>query len=346
MNTARSSASSELTVCIAENRASCEPALRILVASLARHCPGLPVLLFCPNATQAFARWLAPFDQCLLNPCRLDGEWTKYDIKPLALLAALRFGASAALWIDSDILVARDFRPIFAGAPAEVVGVAEEALGGHGDPDGLRARLWGMPVGRALPYTANTCVVRVSHAHRELLETWHALLRDDAYRAAQDRPWYEREVHLAGDQDAFTALLASGRFAAFPIRWVRRGRDIVQFFGPYGYTVRERIGHLVRGMPCFVHSQGFSPWWPPSAPARGWSARFAHLYDALSPYTVLARGYADVLEDPSWLRPPTRASRLLAGRSAPLTGLPLAVAADAVRLGRSLRRRLGRADAG
>lgn len=327
-------------VCIAENRASCEPGLRILVASLARRCSGLRVVLFCPNATESFARWLAGFDWCVLNPCALDGPWTKYDIKPLALLTALRIGAREVIWIDSDILVARDFRPFFADLSPDTVAVAEEALSGaHADPDGLRARLWGMPVGRSLPFAANTGVIRVTAAHRDLLEAWHALLQDESYRAAQARPWYERKPHVNGDQEVLTALLSSERFAGLPVRFLRRGGDIIQFFGPAGYTVRERLGHLRRGMPYFVHSQGFSPWWPAPPPTTGWSARFAHLYGALSPYTTLARGYADALEDASWLRPATGAARWLATRNPALAGLPLAVVADAVRAGRALKLR-------
>ncbi|WP_375396512.1 hypothetical protein [uncultured Sphingomonas sp.] len=336
-------APSVLTVCIAENRDTCEPALRILVASLARECPGLPAILFCPNATEAFARWLTRFETVTLNPCALDGTWTKYDVKPVALLTALRLTGDSVLWIDSDILIARDFRPTLGSLPPDMLAVTEEALaGGHADPDGQRARQWGMPVGRTLPFTANTGVIRVTPAHRALLEAWHDLLQSDVYRAAQDRPWYERPDHLAGDQEVLTALLASRPFADIPIRFLRRGPDIVQFFGTAGYTLGERLHHLRRGLPYFIHSQGFRPWWPTPRPTSGMAARFAWLYNALSPYTTLARNYAGALEDDSWLKPPSRAARLFGHRKAPLAGLPLAIIADLKRMPKMITMRFKR----
>lgn len=337
-------------MCIAEDRASCEPALRILLASTARHCPGQHAVLFCPSATPEFSRWLARYPLYLLNPCALDAVWTKYDIKPVALLTALTLGASEVIWIDSDILVARDFRPLFAALPATTIAVTEEALGGgHTDPDGLRARLWGMTVGRVLPWTANTGVVRVTAAHRALLEAWHRLLQSATYRDAQAAPWFERPSHLAGDQEVLTALLASDHFAALPVHYLRRGRHIVQFFGTAGYTVRERIGHLFSTPPYFVHSQGFRPWWPSLDPAGG--RKFATLYTAMSPYTASAHRYVDALEDPSWLKPPTPLARLFRGivpGYAPLVGLPLAAAVDAMRLVKAMKsalRRPGRSPA-
>lgn len=326
-------------VCVAENRASCEPALRILVASL-HHCsPGLPVILFCPNATDSFAGWVARYPQCALNPCSLDGTWTKYDIKPLALLTVLRSGTDQAIWLDSDILIARDIRPLF-DLPPDTIAVTEEALsGGYHDPDGLRARLWGYPVGRVLPFAANTGVVRVTLAHLDLLEAWRACLESPAYREAQERPWFERPLHVQGDQEVFTALLSSERFARLPIRFLRRGRDIIQFFGSSGFTLRERFRTLVAGLPMFVHSQGYRPWWP-AAEAVGVTGRLAQLYNDLSPYTTLARRHAEALADRTWLRPRSLAARLLTTRHPALTGLPVAVLADLARWSRLIAARL------
>lgn len=329
-------AAAPLVCCIAEDRVSCEPALRILVASLAEHCPGTRAHLFCPNASPDFVQWLARFPDAMLADTPLDGVWTKYDIKPLALRTMLRNGFDNILWIDSDILIAADFRPLFAGLSADTIAVTEEALcSGYADPDGLRARLWGMTVGRSLPFTANTGVIRVTSRHIGLLEKWQALLESPDYRAAQALPWTERGLHMMGDQEVLTALLASAEFAHFPIRFLARGDDIIQFFGTSGYTVAERLAHLRHGMPPFVHSQGFRPWWPRDAAGKSVRKRFLAVYNDLSPYTALARHYAGELADPAWLAPQSRvaaAMRRLVGDSAPLGGLPLAVPADIMRL--------------
>lgn len=324
-----------LVCCIAEDRVSCEPALRILVASLAAHCPGTPAYLFCPNATPAFTTWLAKFPDATLAGKPLDGAWTKYDIKPLALRTMLQRGHDNVLWIDSDILIAADFRPLFAQLPLDTIAVAEEALCvGHDDPDALRARLWGMKVGRSLKFTANTGVIRVTQRHVGLLERWQELLESATYRAAQSLPWNERGFHLMGDQEVLTALLASSEFSSFPVRYLARGQDIIQFFGTSGYTVGERLAHLRHGLPPFVHSQGFRPWWPRDPGSASLRKRFLAAYNDMSPYTVLARRYGGELTDPGWLQPHSRVGavmRRLVGDNAPLLGLPLAVPVDLLR---------------
>lgn len=137
-----------------------------------------------------------------------------------------------------------------------------------------------------------------------------------------------------GDQEVFTALLSSREYANFPIRFLRRGNDIIQFFGSSGYTTKERIRHLLKGMPPFVHSQGFRPWWPRIASNGPLSSRLQNLYNDLSPYTVLAARYAGELSDPDWLSPKSGISRWLAkigGGNAAMTGLPLALGSDIIR---------------
>ncbi|MFT3731433.1 MAG: hypothetical protein QM780_08415 [Hyphomicrobium sp.] len=332
---------SELVACIAEDRQNFEPALRILVASLARHSPGMRLELFCPNASAAFSQWLTKYPQANLTKASPGGiEWRKYDIKPHALLELLKGGFDNVLWIDSDILLARDCRMLFAGLSRETIVVSEEALsGGRSDDDGIRARLWGMEVGRILPLAANTSVVRATGAHIPLLERWAELLASPTYRNAQDRLWAEREIHTMGDQEVLTAVLAGSQFSDVPVKFLKRGPDIIQFFGINGYTVSERLRHLVQGMPPFVHSQGFRPWLS-STTENGFPARIRMLNNELSPYTALARSYSGVLEDTTWLHPKSTAAAVLTifgGWHAPLVGLPIALVADAARTLKCLR---------
>lgn len=331
----------DLVACIAENRRNCEPALRILLASLEFHCPGLKVALYCPNASEAFSAWVGKRENVDRHDIPPGKAWNKYDIKPVVLLDLLDKGLGNLVWIDSDILISADFRPLFATFPDDAVAVSEEALcSSHADPDGLRARLWGMDVGRSMPFCLNSGVVRVTHRHRALLETWARLLESHVYRDAQERPWQERGLHVLGDQEVLTALLSSSAFAHIPLRLLRRGRHIIQYFGSSGYTLAERFRHLWSGLPLFVHSQGFRPWWPREE-ARDPRGRWQRLYNDLSPYTLLARRHASALDDRSWLRSPTllvAALRGLAFGKAPLIGLPLALVADLVRWGRQWSR--------
>lgn len=118
----------QLAVCIAENRRNCEPALRLLIASIACHCPGLSICLYCPDASPDFASWVAGFPQVSVHTLPPGSVWTKYDVKPVVLLDLLEKGYENLLWVDSDILVCDDFRVLLSDLPPDVVAVSEEAL--------------------------------------------------------------------------------------------------------------------------------------------------------------------------------------------------------------------------
>jgi hypothetical protein len=342
-DTSDSADRSSLVVCIAEDRRSYECALRLLIASLIRHCPGLPIQLFAPDPSPPFREWLRARPEVTLNTRPIEGGLGGYDVKPQALIGLIERGFEQVLWIDSDVLVLSDFRPALdAIGPITFVTTEEALCSSHPDPDALRARLWGFAVGRTLPFTANSGVIRASKAHLGLLRRWLALLGEPSYRAAQKRPWHERPLHLMGDQEVLTAVLASAEFADVPIKFIRRGSGIIQYFGSTGYTVRERLRHLFYREPFFFHSQGYKPWWQPMA-GRGhsFSDRFNSLYQEVTPYVILARPYSVDLESDDWLEPRSavgRVLRRLAFGQAPLFGLPLAILADAVRAAKNTGR--------
>src|ERR1700722_2904765 len=129
------SASPRLAICIAEDRQSCEPAIMLLVASISKHCPSVSVELFAPNATDTLVTWLVDYPLVHLSREHAGNGSSKYDVKPRALLKILDRGYSEVIWLDSDILVCRNFLPFFARLGPQVIAVAEEALcSGHGDP--------------------------------------------------------------------------------------------------------------------------------------------------------------------------------------------------------------------
>lgn len=332
------------TICIAEDRRSCEPGLRILIASLAATNPLVDICVFAPDPGAGFVRWLSAFPRVRLNPCGgIAGEWLGYNVKPAAIRTLLQHGHDDVLWIDSDIVVLGDLAPCFAGLAADTVIATEEALCiNHDDPDALRTRLWGLPVGRVLPFTLNTGVLRLTTAHVALIDRWLELLGSQTYRSGQARAWHERDPHILGDQEVFTALMASAEFARLPLKPLFRGRHIIQYFGMSGYTVAERLGNLLRP-PLFVHSQGSKPWWRPRRSA-GARDRLLGLYQQLSPYILSARRHARALEDRSWLYPQSRLAAVLALSGVnrmQLVGLPIAAFADVARLA---KRALGRRD--
>src|SRR5262249_30592598 len=138
--------------------------------------------------------------------------------------------------------------------------VTEEARSAAYEDGGLRARGWGFKVTRDFRFTLNSGVLRASQSHRPLLEKWKDLLGTPEYVAAQSLDWRVCPPHLLGDQDVLTALLCGSEFGDVPVRVLRRGPDVVQYYGLACYTLRERLGNILDGGPTFIHSQGFKPW--------------------------------------------------------------------------------------
>ena len=325
----------ESVVCISEDRPSEQVAVKLLVLSLARHCPDLDVRLTYPPAGDGFRTWLTRFPRVDLQIEYFAGA-SGWNVKPHAILPLLGAGAREVWWIDSDVILTRDFRERLPGLSEDTIVATEEALygaGGHLD-GGSRARAWGFELGRILPSTLNTGVVRVTRAHVPLLERWKQLLESEEYTQAQRRPWDERPKHMLSDQDVLTALLSSNEFAAVPVIRLGRGTDIIQYFGPPGYTTRERMSNLRAGLPPFVHELGGGkPWYLGQRAGTGMRAALDRVYSELSPYRLCAEEYREEIEDEleqvNWLDRTSRSGAVLKRLgmgSIPLTGLPLALA--------------------
>lgn len=321
-------------ICIAENRLSCEPGVRLLIASLTHHSPTLRVELIYPGVGPDFQQWVAGHPQVRLNAHRLRGEWLAFNIKPQVMLTLLDQGYDDVLWIDSDIIVTADVRTLYDDAAQGAMIVTEEAMcSNRYDGDARRARAWGLEIGRRLPFELNTGVIGVTAEQRPLLHHWQEVLESPQFAAALRQPWDQRPIYFMGDQEVLTALLCSKPFADVPLHILRRGRDIIQFFGPAGYTVPERIRHLLLGPPTFIHAQGHKVWLP-EPPAHSRRDRIFRAYQRKSPYIVAARPYRSVLEDTGWLGPVDAGHTAPAKRSfrkASLTGLSTALLVDAMR---------------
>jgi hypothetical protein len=330
----------EPVLCVAEDRRAHEPALQVLVASIAQTNPGLRVALFCPDPTDAFADWLRDYPAVTLRREGF-GALGGWNVKPAALSRLLDEGAARPVWFDADMIAAGPLGGLLDN-PGDTLLVAEEALWGgeREDRDAMRARAWGLPVGRTLPHALNSCIVGVTAAHRPLLEAWAKLLGSETYQSAQKVRFVDRPIHLGSDQDVLTALLCSEPFATVPLRILRRGVDIVQYFGPLGFTVPERLRAMVRGLPPILHSQGAKPWLGErrSMVDRPGVAPVLRAYADVSPYVLHARRLkVRSLSGEDWTRSLSRggaALRAVSPGSVALAGLPVAAAMDLARFGR------------
>jgi len=318
-------------VCIHEDRPEAMVGLKLLILSLQRHCPDLPVLVSTGQPTAPWRDWLdrQPNAQLLASPPSNAKGW---NIKPSLLLHLLDLGHDEVIWLDSDLILSQDLRPLIGNASPETIIVTQEQYWGLYPGGTIRTRLWGFPVGRGLPCTINSCVVRVTAAHRDLLLTWQELLAEAAYAQAQQiHPMHLRPIHMQGDQDVLTALLGAKPFSDCPVVFLKRGREIVQSIGPAGYTLGERFQNVGRGLPCLIHCVEPKPWAlrSPSGCQQRLKAYYERSYLDLCPYVWVARQYQDQLdEDLPGLQAQTwvgRLGRLLALGEPNLQGLPHAI---------------------
>ena len=337
-----------MIVCISEDRPSQLIGVQLLVLSLLRHCPGVRIHLSCPNAPQTFEEWARSVPGAEMAATKPETSGLGWNVKPDVLLECLEAGHDEVVWMDSDVLVNADFRTTFASSAPEVVVATEDSYWGQAQGWPGRTELWGLRHSRTLETVVNTAILRVTSHHVALLHAWKKLLSHPKYLCAQALPNIQRSLHMVGDQDAFTALLASQQFSAVPVRLLQRGTEIAHCYGPAGYRPSERLRSLTRGQPMFFHSMGLKPWYVDdyraAAPSRTIPTRLRHYYDQihldLSPYSLVARTYQDELDRPTWIDArtvPGKAMRAVARTSPVFTELPLAMLDSVVR---TFRRRL------
>ena len=321
-------------ICVAEDRKSCESALKLLLLSLNRYNERTPVLVFYPPADQEFIDWVKTLKNISVRITWPRGA-SGWNIKPHMMLDLLNEGNYEILWIDSDILVTSNVFVAIGELRDDTLVAAEECLQNQDETKALRAHLWGFLVKREFQFPLNSCVMRVTRKHVQLLVRWKELLESPKYQHAQRQPMNIRPRHMFSDQDVLTALLCSEEFHDVPVKILRRGYDIIQYYGEMGFTLAERIICMLKGMPTFLHQQGSKPWHAnPHEKLNGLRGQFITAYLDLSPYTMVAM-------DPSakpihaWMEARSKLSsllRVIGLGSPPLTGLPLAVVFDLERL--------------
>ncbi|MBS2024593.1 MAG: hypothetical protein JST92_19500, partial [Deltaproteobacteria bacterium] len=308
-----------------EDRPAAAVGVKLLVTSLARHWPGVEVDLTFPGASFELQ------DFCARHHVRLRTEAPErrrgWDVKPFLLLRALNEGADRAVWLDSDLMLAADPRPLLTPLREADLLVGEDVFGQPHRGGDARTRWWKLPVGRVLGETVNTCVLGATQTHRALLTAWDDLLLSGTYAAEQARPWDARNDLVFGDQDVLTALLGSEAFAHVPLTWLRRGRELVHCHEPVGYHLHERLANLLAWRrPTFLHSHGSKLWQPREL-------RSLHL--ELSSYTLEATRHTDELPELVQLtrttRWPATLLRALLGNRPTLTALPYALLVELTR---------------
>jgi len=347
--------------CAYEDRANHLVGLKLLVCSVARHMPGVAIHVTCPVADDDLRRHLARFPQVTLS--EEPTERSGWDVKPTLLLRRLDAGETDVAWIDTDILLTRDLRPVIG--PAGALMVAEEFAFNPPKESRLRAAGWQLPPGRSLPHLPNSGFVRVTPAHRALLLAWQGLIASRTYQDSRPLPLERRPFYMLGDQDVLTSLLCSRDFADLPVRFLELNGDILQMGRPSAYSPWARARHLATNrMPALIHAKETKPWQVPRVPRpfANPSAYYDLVFQDNSPYTWFARQYRDEVGKPDFLDDRSllgRVSRKISGDRPQLRGFVQSTEATArlhlahgisevervVRFGLRQVRRLGRASA-
>jgi hypothetical protein len=273
-----------------------------------------------------------------------------WNCKPQALKPLLANGHRDAVWVDSDIIVTKDIRPLFEKLDPRVLVITQEPASLHYQGTALRTKAWNLEVGRSLPFTLNSSVLRVTNHHLALLDVWAKYLSDPQYVSYQSKSLEERPIHMASDQDVLNALVGAREFADIPLHVIPSGSEIIHTGGALGYSWKERLRGVFQAKPAFLHATAGKPWlWLGGEPY--WSKRnffgwYRRLLQETSPYLFESRHFRKQLDqDSQWMDRRTGTGSILRflgfGHFA-LRGLPLAAAASAIesfkRMSRAVRR--------
>lgn len=303
-------------ICIYEDRVEHLIGVKLTILSLIRFQPQWKLHIFVPNAPQTFINWIKNLNNTYLDTSfRPDlGGW---NVKPALLLKFLNEGHSEIFWIDADIILTKPIENIVATIKEDVFVATEEFPWGRKKGTAFRTAQWGLKHSRVIPQTVNSCFIRATKHHTDLLKTWDKLLHKSEYIEEQEKNWKLRPLHMIGDQDVLTALLGSEEFKSVKIYLLKNGRQIAQCFMEDGYTCYHRIiNRSTRNLPAMIHAQGGKPW----------SNKDNKTYLQLSPYSHVAKYYIESSEEKmDWINPNTRLAKLtniLFFKNPSLRGLP------------------------
>lgn len=315
-----------------EDRPAGITGLKLAILSLTRNCPGLTIHAWVPDASSQFLNWSRAIASLQVSTDRELIDGTGWNVKPSVILHDLANGHDQVLWCDSDIIITGDLEARLRSIPASSIVGTEEYYWGHHQGTNLRTEGLGLEVGRVIPATVNTGLLRVSADHADLIRAWRDVLASDQYIQVKNLPARDRPLHFWGDQEVLTGLLGSKTYSQIPLVQLRRGVDIAQCYGPSGFTVAERV-RARSVLPLVIHAMGDKPWNVVPIPnGESFLASIRrtteNIHKDLTPYQSTAILYRDQLgEDTSWMEARTSFgafSRSVGGRWPSLQELPLA----------------------
>ncbi len=283
-----------------EDRAFNNVALKLLALSLAKHQPDARLHLYQRQIDRSLQEWMKRHAAGVsVHQIHVE-KGVGWNVKPQILIRALSELSGEVVWIDTDIILAGPLPDFGSLSPRDLV-YAEE----RGTYDPRRATFWGLTPSPP-PTSINSCYLRVTRAHRPLLDKWEQLTKEPDFLRAQELSHGDRPAHLNSDQDLLAGLLGStlrGELGVSDLIPARIGQHILHNIA---ITVRSRI----RPLPPLIHALGVKPWMLPVRGRADWKA----VRLELSPYAAVAETYLahPGLVDENlrlWVRPVTLTGR-------------------------------------
>ena len=245
--------------CTFENRRSAFIGAKLLALSLERHCQDFTLFLAVIDEEPDLAAWIgrqAPHVTLVRLPPFAKGTSLKH-VKAVLILNLFERGITDITWLDTDLLVLRDLEPLLAPLSHETLLVSQEETGYAFQHNATLLAHYGLKPGRALDYYVNTCVIRVTTHHRELIQRYLDSLLDPVFLEQQTKSEREKVADFAFEQNIMEALLSAkgGAWAPeFPVLFILKGPGIIQELGVTTYRLRNRLRNgLGLRRPWFVH---------------------------------------------------------------------------------------------
>jgi hypothetical protein len=295
-----------LTFVAYEDRSSDEIGLMLLAVSFERAIPGDRLICYCPSSFTKIRKLAAGNKRLEIRDSdALDVRG--WETKPSLLLRLLDEGHDDVVWLDSDLILLEGAADLVKRSDPRTLLITEEHLAVEGTNIPDMAALAGMKSVRTFQRGINSCVIGVTPVHREILTAWSEAMRGPAFQAVQQLSYFDRPRHLQSDQDVLAALLGSERFADIPVRQLRSGTDVAHCWFYAGFSAKDRLRALWRGLPPVIHSPGNKPWRRRMEPNR-----LPRIALDISTYNSVARRFGNATgEDMGWTKPEMPLGKLL-----------------------------------
>ena len=142
---------------------------------------------------------------------RTESAWEGHgsNTKPLKMLELLDEGHAEVVWMDSDIIATKDVRELFSGVSRRRWWWRRKFTGANIKADHIAHRAGEWKSGAALPWTANSCVVRATEGIAIYFAPGTGSCEGRSLLRRISKRYDERPIHLLGDQEVLSALLGS-----------------------------------------------------------------------------------------------------------------------------------------